>query len=99
MCDYINDHYDVGELYMEFVKDTCKVKKEQQCASCKNGWLGSMMGRIPRPFPDKEKLRCTSVFESPAISLDGTARLVDDFMRRLANKKSYKELRKAEHSE
>ena len=25
---------------MEFVKDTCKVEKEQQCASCENGWLG-----------------------------------------------------------
>ena len=67
---------------MEFVKDTCKVKKEQQCASCKNGWLGSMMGRIPRPFPDKEKLRYKSVFECSATSLDRAARPVDDFMPR-----------------
>ena len=36
---YINDHYDAGELYMEFVKGTCKVKKKQQCTSCENGWL------------------------------------------------------------
>ena len=27
----------VAELYMAFVKDTRKVKKEQQCASCENG--------------------------------------------------------------
>ena len=29
----------VAELYMEFVKDTCKVKKERQCTLCENGWL------------------------------------------------------------
>ena len=55
-------------------------KSEQQCASCKNGWLGSMMGRIPRPFPDKEKLRYNSAFECSATSLDGAARPVDDLM-------------------
>ena len=75
-------------MYMEIAEDTCKVRKEQQCASCKNGWLapflltdfickkhhyqytyltlhyktckflaGSMMGRIPRPFPNEEKLK------------------------------------------
>ena len=27
ICYYINDHYDVGELFMGFVKVTCKVKK------------------------------------------------------------------------
>ena len=39
ICGYINDHSDAGELYMEFVKDTRKVKKKQQCTSCENGWL------------------------------------------------------------
>ena len=46
-----------------------------------------MMGRIPRPFPDIEKFRYKSVFESPATSLDGTARPVDDFMLRAQIKK------------
>ena len=64
-CDYINDDHDVGELYSYGICQRRLVKKEQQCASCKNDWLGSMMGRIPRPFPDKEKLRYKSVFESP----------------------------------
>ena len=41
---------------MEFVKDSSyKVKEKQlQCASCKNWLAGSMMCRIPRPFPDKK---------------------------------------------
>ena len=47
-----------------------------------------MMGRIPRPFPDIEKFRYKSVFESPATSLDGTARPVDDFMLRAQIKKN-----------
>ena len=39
ICGYINDHSYAGEIYMEFVKDTCEIKKEQQCTSCENGWL------------------------------------------------------------
>ena len=50
ICGYINDHSDAGELYMEFVKDTCKVKKEQQCTSCEMfGWLHD--GQNSMPFP------------------------------------------------
>ena len=50
ICGYINDHSDAGELYVEFVKDTHKVKKEQQCTSCENGWLAEFhaLSRIKR---------------------------------------------------
>ena len=36
---------------MEFVKDACEVKKEQQCASCENGWLALHDGQNSLPFP------------------------------------------------
>ena len=49
-----------------------------------------MMGRIPRPFPDKEKLRHKSEFESSA-TLDGAARPLDDFMPRAKIKNSFNE--------
>ena len=50
ICDYISYHYDIGELYMEFIKDACIKKVRFQCG---NGWLGSAMDtRIPHPFPD-----------------------------------------------
>ena len=72
-------------------KSPAWLRKEQQCASCKNGWLGSMMCRIPLHIPDKKKLRFKSVFESPATCLDGTARPVDDFMPRVQIKKYFNE--------
>ena len=43
ISDYISDHYDIGELYMEFIKDACIVKKGRKCVSCGIGWLGSVM--------------------------------------------------------
>ena len=71
ICDYISYHYDIGELYMEFIKDACIVKKGRKRVSCGNGWLGSVMDtRIPWPFPVIETSRYKSVFESPAC-LDG----------------------------
>ena len=46
------------------------------------------MGRIPRPFPDKEKLKYKlKCFESPATALDGTAQPVNYFMLRAQIKK------------
>ena len=32
---YINQHYVVGELHMEFLKDSCSSKTESRCDSCK----------------------------------------------------------------
>ena len=87
---YISNHYEIGELYMEFLKDTCKIRKGQQCSSCAGGWLGPLMiDRIPRPFPDVETLKYKSVFNSPTHSLDGKIRPVDDHMPRAQTKKYF----------
>ena len=72
---------------MEFIKDACTAKKGRKCVSCGNSWLGSVMDtRIPRPFPDIETSRYTSVSESPAC-LDGKPRPVDGYMPRTQIKK------------
>ena len=75
---------------MEFLKDTCKIRKGQQCSSCAGGWLGPIMiDKIPRPFPDVETLKYKSVFNSPTRSLDGKTRPVDDYMPRTQIKKYF----------
>ena len=41
ICNSINDHYVVRELYVKFIKGilhNCKIKKEQGWALCTNGW-------------------------------------------------------------
>ena len=85
ICNSINDHYVVRELYVKFIKGilhNCKIKKEQGCALCTNGWQSPKIDRIPRPFPNKETLRYLSVFELPSTCLDRKTRPVDDFMPR-----------------
>ena len=91
ICNCINDHYVVGELYMEFVKENCKIKKEQGCTLCANGSQGPQMDRIPRPFLNKETFRYKSVFEFPSTCLDRKTRPVDDFMPRAQTKKYFNE--------
>ena len=87
---YISNHYEIGELCMEFLKDTCKIRKGQQCSSCAGGWLGPIMiDRIPRLFPDVETLKYKSVFNSPTHSLDAKIRPVDDYMPRAQIKKYF----------
>ena len=83
---YISNHYEIGELYIEFLK----IRRGQQCSSCAGGWLGPIMiDRIPRPFPDVETLKYKSVFNSSTHSLDGKIRPVDDYMPRAKIKKYF----------
>ena len=79
---YIDSHYATGELYMEFLKDSCKGKSAKPCSTCTSGWIGPEMGRIPRPFPDGTTFKYKSVFESPENSSEGVPRTPDDFMPR-----------------
>ena len=75
---------------MEFLKDTCKIRKGQQCSSCAGGWLGPIMiDRIPRPSPDVETVKYKSVFNSPTHSLNGKIRPFDDYMPRAQIKKYF----------
>ena len=59
IMNYIDNHYEIGELYMEFLKDDCKHQNVQQvCSSCLSGWIGPKMDdRIPRPFPNKSTFK------------------------------------------
>ena len=52
---FINNHYQIGELYQEFIKEGCKKTTGDICDFCSSCiWVGPRMGRIPRPEPDPE---------------------------------------------
>ena len=55
ICNRINDHYDMGELYMKFIKDTFEIKKEQGCALCTNGWQGEVKLNSQRKLVIQER--------------------------------------------
>ncbi|KAG1683551.1 Trafficking kinesin-binding protein 1 [Nymphon striatum] len=80
---YIDEHYEIGELYMEFMKDGCTRKLDESCATCsQSGWIGPQMKIIPRSFPDESTFKYKSVFESLTESSEGLLRPPGDFMPR-----------------
>ncbi|KAG1670221.1 hypothetical protein GQR58_017098 [Nymphon striatum] len=96
---YIDEYYDIGELYMEFVKDGCTRKSDESCATCsRSGWIRPQMKIIPRPFPDESTFKYKSVFESPTESSEGVFRRSDYFMPR-AQIKTWVTRKKLELSE
>ena len=91
---FINDHYHVGELYMEFIKDGCKEKDESKhCDWCKEtGWRGPMMSRVPEPCPDKDNQgHYMDVFKSSNKTTKGEIRPIDEFAPRANLKKLFAE--------
>ena len=66
ITNFIELHYRVGELYMEFIKDGC-MEKGEQCSWCKETkWIGPKFERVPEPHPDSQKKgHYMDVFETP----------------------------------
>ena len=91
---FIKDHYHVGELYMEFIKDGCKEKDESQhCNWCKETeWRGPVMSRVPEPCPDKDNQgHYMDVFKSSNYTATGEIRPIDQFAPRANLKKLFAE--------
>lgn len=86
VVNFMESHYDYGELYMEFIHGNCINKKDKLCENCeRNGWNGpQMQDPIPRPIPDKDSpgYHYKSVFNTPTKGEDGQPRKVDDFQPR-----------------
>ena len=52
IMNFIESHYQIGELYMEYAKESCKVNGEA-CEKCKSiSWVGPTFSRVPAPVPD-----------------------------------------------
>lgn len=72
-------HYRVGELFMEFVKCSCK---EDECQFCRT-WSGIPVQRIPQPVPDPLRPgHYLSVSTTPSHHENGKEREVDDWQPR-----------------
>ena len=88
---FIKEHYRVGELYMEFLKDGCKENNGDQCSWCKDaGWKGPTMARVPEPVPDRENPgHYKDAFDTSNERDTGEARPVDEFAPRANRKKLF----------
>ena len=82
--NFIQLHYQVGELYMQFIREGCVDAGESEvCEYCSAGRTGKRLKRIPRPYPDTSG-HYKDVFETP-----NEDRAIDDFQPRAAIKKLY----------
>ena len=64
---FIESHYNVCELYMEFLKRACSEHSDGRlCHFCESHpWVGPESERIPQPIPDpKNPPHCKSVFRT-----------------------------------
>jgi hypothetical protein len=51
----MDDHFVIGELYIEFVKMSCR-NKNQLCDFCSSGWVGQVLKKTPKPYPNYDLL-------------------------------------------
>ena len=85
---FIDSHYEIGELYQEFINEGCKKISGAGCDFCTTySWVGPEIRRIRRPEPDPDNPgHYKNVFKTSGIN--GEDRPIDDFLPR-ANLKSY----------
>ena len=54
---FVDQHYERGELYMEYLKGACSTEDGTVCTFCSTcPWRGPTVTRIPRPKPDTTRL-------------------------------------------
>jgi hypothetical protein len=84
---FIQQHYHVGELFMEFIKGGCMESGRELCQVCENNeWISPKMSRIPQPVPSSINLgHYEDVFDAPIEN-----REIDDYAPRANLKKLFK---------
>ncbi len=91
--DFMDTHVHLGELYSEFLRDSCEESQGSLCQHCSaNRWVGPVMTRIPRPIPDHSKVtdyNYKSVHDTSVLDSEGKERKPDDWQPRNNIKKQY----------
>lgn len=80
--EFIELHFQIGELYIEYLKGDCESKSDL-CNFCQL-WNGPKCGHVPRPFPDREKpgYHYLAARNTPLKNNEGENRPIDDFQPR-----------------
>jgi hypothetical protein len=78
---FMEQHSEVGEKYMEYVRYCCNSSSWLHCNE--SGWIVSACNKIPKPMPDysADGMHYMSVLNTPS-EINGAPRTVDDFQPR-----------------
>ena len=91
----MEEHVQVGELYLEYIKGDCQNKKQHSlwvCAKFPSSAPG--LARVPRPMPDQKALPelCYLPFDkTPTVTSSGSQRDVDDNQPRAQIKNKFED--------
>ncbi|XP_070539440.1 uncharacterized protein [Ptychodera flava] len=84
---FIDDHYEIGDLYMEFLKFDCIKRLGHKCDfCCDRDWVSSPLQHVPSPMPDYTQLpnfHYIPVKNLPALDTEGSQREIDDYQPRV----------------
>ncbi len=83
----IEDHAEVGDMYIEFLKGDCRKHRTTQCQQCST-WISPSIHRCPKPFPDYQKLPSYQYLPPEETPIE--QREVDDTQPRVQLKKLHK---------
>ncbi len=90
---FLKGHVQVGELYLEYLKESCQETSGTLCEFCTRFPRSIQdLKRVPRPMPNKEALPdlCYLAFDkTPTVSSNGSPREVDDFQPRAQIKREF----------
>ncbi len=83
---FIDTHIEIGDMHLEFLKGSCG--NPEQCDWCKsNPWIGPLLERSPKPFPDHSKLPDYTYLPHNETQLN---REIDDMQPRVQLRKLHK---------
>ena len=90
----MEQHCDIGDLFIEFQKNECEIKGKK-CEFCQNNPSTCVVVKhVPRPYPDYDQLpkfHYKSWAKTPIYKDDGTTRReIDYFNPRVHIKKEFK---------
>ena len=89
---FIGRHFEIGELYMEYLKGSC-TDSGDLCEWCSSHvWVGPQLLRVPKPYPDYSRLPSYHYLpgKDTPTNVDGKKREVDDMQPRVQLKKLHK---------
>ena len=84
---FFASHCEIGDLYLEFRKNSCINKIGRQCKFCeKYPPIDDRVGPVPRPYPNHDLLPVFKYHDgpnTPFYKADGSVRDIDDFNPRV----------------
>jgi hypothetical protein len=83
ITDFVSIHYTIGELFMEYKKQSCLQSTGEMCDFCQeNPWLGPSAERVPQPMPDPDNPMHYLPLEKTPRTVNEEPRQVDDCLPR-----------------